>query len=56
MLFSENYNWLFADRVLVVLLFLDTHVSLAPTHVRPSVRPTVTLSDFQYVSVSGRPT
>ena len=44
--------------------FLDTHVSLAPTHVclsvrwsvRPLVRPLVTLSDFQSVSVSGRPT
>ena len=40
--------------------FLDTHVSLAPTHVslsvRWSVRPLVTLSDFQSASVSGRPT
>ena len=25
------------------LVFLDTHVSLAPTHVSPSVRPSVTL-------------
>ena len=33
-----------------------THVSLAPTHVCLLVRPLVTLSDFQSVSVSGRPT
>ena len=33
-------------------VFLDAQASLAPTHVCPSV----TLSDFQSVSVSGRPT
>ena len=38
-----------------LLVFLDTHVSLAPTHVCLSVRWSVTLSDFQSVSVSGRP-
>ena len=41
-------------------IFLDTHVSLAPTHVclsvGPSVGPLVTLSDFQHVSAFGRPT
>ena len=41
-------------------VFLDTQVSLALTHVCLSVRwsvgPLVTLSDFQSVSVSGRPT
>ena len=37
--------------------FLDTHVSLAPTHVRcPSVRPLVILSNFYSISVSGRST
>ena len=38
------------------MAFLDTHVSLAPTHVSPQVGRSVTLSDFQSVSVSGRPT
>ena len=36
--------------------FLDAQASLAPTHVSPSVRLSVTLSDFQSVSVPGRPT
>ena len=36
--------------------FLDAQASLAPTQVSLSVRPSVTLSDFQSVSVSGRPT
>ena len=35
--------------------FLDTHVSLAPTHVCLSVGWLVTLLDFQSASVSGRP-
>ena len=35
-------------------IFLDTHVSLAPTHVCLSVCLSVILSDFQSVSVSGR--
>ena len=36
--------------------FLDAQASLAPTQVSLSVGPSVTLSDFQSVSVSGRPT
>ena len=38
------------------IAFLDMQVSLEPTPVNKSVGPSVTLSDFQSVSVSGCPT
>ena len=37
---ADNNEWIFVT-------FLDTQVSLAPTHVRLSVGWLVTLSDFQ---------
>ena len=56
--YVQKWNWRLMPP------FLDTHVSLAPTHVCLLVRWSVcwsvcwsvTLSDFQSVSVSGRPT
>ena len=53
----------FLNSILIVkpaLLFLDTQVSLAPTHVSklvgPSVCPLVTLSDFQSLVATPLPT
>ena len=38
----------------ILFYFLDTHVSLAPTHLRcPLVRPLVILLNFHSISVSG---
>ena len=43
----ENVALADADAVTGWIVFLDTQVSLAPTHVRKSVSWLVTLSDFQ---------
>ena len=49
-----------AGQTSYIQAFLDTHVSLAPTHVCLSVRRLVgwlvILSDFQPATISGRPT